>query len=160
MLNLWLEFDQSTFSLNVECQAETKGKEEMRKESIETATRMRWGIFGSSQEQKEANLPKIIGACAACFVFLPEHLGNENQKWWEENVGGNGLREKKEDYYCFFCHLPNTTNFISSNSSPFFLPLFLLGKCLQMIVSPLSGFSVTSQLSTLCEVIQMPKNSL
>lgn len=74
----------------------------MVKESIETETRMRCGIFGSSQEQKEANLPKIMRACAACFVFLPVYLGNENQKRWEENVGGNGLSEKKDDYYCFF----------------------------------------------------------
>lgn len=50
------------------------------RESTETETRMRQGILGSSQEQKEANLPRMIRACAACFVFLREHLGNENQK--------------------------------------------------------------------------------
>ncbi len=98
----------------------------MLKESTETKTRMRWEIFGSSQEQKEANLPKIVRACTACFVFMPEHLGNKNQKWWEENVGGNSLSEKKEDYYCFFYHLANTTIFISSDSAPVFFLLCAL----------------------------------
>lgn len=50
------------------------------KESTETETAMRCGTFGSSQEQKEANLPQIMRADAACFVFLPEHRGNENEE--------------------------------------------------------------------------------
>lgn len=132
----------------------------MLKESAETQTRMRCGIFGSSQEQKEANLPILaIRARAACFVFLHKHLGNENQKWWEENVGGNSLCDKK-DYYCFFQHLTTYTIFISSYSPPFILsslysvvrttislfwvspflcnsaPLVKLHKCQKQVLSP------------------------